>query len=1131
MTENKVNFFLNPANQGNSMQTKLKEVIKRDGSIEPFMPEKLNNWAKWSCKGSTASWSSLVLTAVKQISDSRVTTDFLQELLITTAMNLLDEDPAYDKVAVELMIAQLRKQLFDSYYPPHLKSFHDHMVDIGQWSNKAEWLSAEDFEYLNSIIDHERDHLFTSAGFKQFKDKYSRRSTITNEIFETPQFAYMGMVMEMLALPHWDLDDAEELYNALSLQKVNVPTPPLVGLRSGDRGFASCCLVDATDTLQSIDAAEHVVFNMVAARAGIGYHLESRSLADPVRNGTFPHSGKLPYYRHIDRSVKSNTQQSRGGSATVYYAFFDPEIIKMIQVKSQRSAQEDQIDKMDYNLKYNQLLFKRYVKKQDITLMSFFYAPEVWEAFHSGSYEEFERLYIAAEKRLENETKVGFKGERLPVAPKIPAADILEEWVTVRMETGRAYAMDITETNRNSRFSDPIRMSNLCVAPETKILTKNGNVKIIDLVGKEVEIWNGQEWSLVTPRKTGENQELIKITFSDGTIIESTPYHKFYHQPEYIREDRRKSFKQGLEEVRAINLQVGMKMPKFVSPTVEHGTKVLESPYINGFFTGDGTYGRNGEAKLYFYEKGGKLPLVGKIDANIQGTGTLDSAGRLNYIIKSEIKPKYFVPSSEYTIESRIKWLEGYLDADGCLQKNGNTPSIVVTSSEKDFLIEVKELLLELGISSKIISGRPEGYYLLPDGKGSSKQYHCRETSRLIIGSNGFWKLKDLGLTLSKEESLSLARPNRDATQFVTVTKVEATGRISDTYCFTEPKLNLGVFNGILAGNCVEIVQPTYPIRHVVDMYRKPEELDLMDPSEYGEVSLCNLGGIALGRIHSLEEWESISYILLKFVDSIIDIQDYPFPTLAYTAKKRRNVGIGLMNAAGAMAEVGLAYEGVEARNWIHREAEKASYFLHKASVRLAQEVGAADWFHRTRTSKGELLVDTYKKTVDDLVTVGLEMDWESLRSDILKYGMRNSVLMANMPGESSSVLLGVTNSVEPPRGPLTVKTSGVNKVVSLVPNINDWDIFVNYKYAFELDRTEHIKWIAVLQKFTCQSSSAQLYYDYNKYPKGIIPQAEVIKDLMNQTKYGIKTIYYANFDVDNGGAANSGCESGACQI
>lgn len=791
MTESKVNYFLNPANQGNSMQTKLKEVIKRDGSIEPFMPEKLNNWAKWSCKGSTASWSSLVLTAIKQISDSRVTTDFLQELLITTAMNLLDEDPAYDKVAVELMIAQLRKQLFDSYYPPHLKSFHDHMVEIGQWSNKAEWLSAEDFEYLNSIIDHERDHLFTSAGFKQFKDKYSRRSTITNEIFETPQFAYMGMVMEMLALPHWDLDDAEELYNALSLQKVNVPTPPLVGLRSGDRGFASCCLVDATDTLQSIDAAEHVVFNMVAARAGIGYHLESRSLADPVRNGTFPHSGKLPYYRHIDRSVKSNTQQSRGGSATVYYAFFDPEIIKMIQVKSQRSAQEDQIDKMDYNLKYNQLLFKRYVKKQDITLMSFFYAPEVWEAFHSGSYEEFERLYIAAEKRLENETKVGFKGERLPVAPKIPAADILEEWVTVRMETGRAYAMDIAETNRNSRFSDPIRMSNLCV----------------------------------------------------------------------------------------------------------------------------------------------------------------------------------------------------------------------------------------------------------------------------------------------------------------------------------------------------EIVQPTYPIRHVVDMYRKPEELDMMDPSEYGEVSLCNLGGIALGRIHSLEEWESISYILLKFVDSIIDIQDYPFPTLAYTAKKRRNVGIGLMNAAGAMAEVGLAYEGVEARNWIHREAEKASYFLHKASVRLAQEVGAADWFHRTRTSRGELLVDTYKKTVDDLVTVGLEMDWESLRSDILKYGMRNSVLMANMPGESSSVLLGVTNSVEPPRGPLTVKTSGVNKVVSLVPNINDWDIFVNYKYAFELDRTEHIKWIAVLQKFTCQSSSAQLYYDYNKYPKGIIPQAEVIKDLMNQTKYGIKTIYYANFDVDNGGAANSGCESGACQI
>ncbi|QGH45265.1 ribonucleotide reductase of class Ia, beta subunit [Bacteriophage Eos] len=794
MIEDKVKYFLNPENNKKevNMTQRITHVIKRDGSIEPFDANKPNSWAKWSCRNTDAPWSPVVMAALKNLPKGMVHTDDLQTMLIKAAESLIEENPRYDEVAKELRLAQVRKNLYDSYVPPSLKFFHDHMVELGAWQDMSGWITDEMFERLNSVINHERDRDFTNAGLKQFLDKYSRRNIITDEIYETPQFAYMGMAMSMLAQPTWSILDAIDLYNALSQQKINVPTPPLVGLRSTDRGFASCCLVDGTDTLDSIDAAEHVVFKMVAARAGIGYHLESRSIADPVRNGAFPHSGKLPYYRHIDRAVKANTQQSRGGSATVYVAFFDPEIVEIIQAKSNRSAEEKKIDKMDYNLKYAPLFLKRYLRNENITLMSYYYAPEVYAALDQGDAAEFERVYVEAEKRLAGMTKRGFKGEALPIAPTIPAADLFEHWKTVRMETGRFYAMDAIEVNRNSRFKDPVRMSNLCV----------------------------------------------------------------------------------------------------------------------------------------------------------------------------------------------------------------------------------------------------------------------------------------------------------------------------------------------------EIVQPTFPIPHVIDLYRKAEELDKMDPSQYGEVSLCNLGGFALGRIKTLEEWERLSYILLKFVDTIIEIQDYTFPAMAYTAKKRRNVGIGLMNAAGAMAAEGLAFEGVEARNWIHREAEKASYFLHKASVRLAREQGACDWFHRTKASEGVLLIDTYKKSVDELVTVGLEMDWESLRADILKYGMRNSVLTACMPGESSSVMIGVTNAVEPPRGAVTVKTSGVNKVITVVPGLDDWDTAISYKWAFDIDRTEHIKWLGVLQKFVDQAISTNLYYDFNKYPGGIIPGAEIAKDLLNTTKYGIKTLYYANFDVDNGGAATgAGCSSGGCTL
>lgn len=774
------------------MTQRIEYVIKRDGTKEPFMAQKLNDWAKYIGIRSDVPWSPVAVAAVKNLPKGDVHSDDLQTMLIKSAESMIERDHRYDRFALELRLAQLRKNLFDSYTPPSLRFFHDHMVELGAWEDMSGWISDDQFEALNEVIDHSRDELFTNAGLKQFMDKYSRRNIYTEEIYETPQFAYMGMAMAMLSQPHWSMLDAIDLYNALSLQKINVPTPPLVGLRSADRGFASCCLVDGTDTLDSIDAAEHVVFKMVAARAGIGYHLESRSIADPVRKGAFPHSGKLPYYRHIDRSVKANTQQSRGGSATVYTAFFDPEIIQVMEAKSNRSPDEKKIDKMDYNLKFNSILLKRFLRKENITLMSFLYAPEVYAAFDSGDVAEFERLYIAAEKRLAGVTKRGFKGEVLPVAPVIPAAELIEFWKTVRMETGRLYTMDAGEVNRNSRFKDPVRMSNLCV----------------------------------------------------------------------------------------------------------------------------------------------------------------------------------------------------------------------------------------------------------------------------------------------------------------------------------------------------EIVQPTFPIPHVVDLYRTDEELDKMDVSEYGEVSLCNLGGFALGRIKTLEEWEKISYILLKFVDTIIEIQHYPFPAMKYTALRRRNVGIGLMNAAGAMAAEGLAFEGEEARNWIHREAEKASFFLHKASVRLAKEIGPCEWFHRTHTSDGTLLIDTYKKTVDDLVSVGLEMDWETLRGEIKTHGMRNSVLTASMPGESSSVLIGVTNAVEPPRSAVTIKTSGVNKVITVAPGLDDWDTMQSYKYAFDIDRTEHIKWLAVLQKFTDQAISANLYYDFNKYPGGIIPGTEIIKDLLNSTKYGIKNLYYANFDVDNGGsAAEQGCSSGGCTL
>ncbi|MGT0185456.1 ribonucleotide reductase N-terminal alpha domain-containing protein, partial [Salmonella enterica] len=265
MTENKVEYYLNPDNykKENQMSHRIEKVIKRDGTVEDFAPEKLNGWAEYGCKTVDVSWSAITMAAQKTLPKGVVDSDTLMDALIKAAESLIKDNPAYDVPAKELRLAQMRKRLYDSFEPPSLRFFHDHMVSVGAWEDMSAWITDEQFEALNQVIDHDRDRLFTSGGLKQFFDKYSRRNIATGEIYETPQFAYMGMAMAMLSQPNWTILDAIDLYNAMSLHKINVPTPPLVGLRSSDRGFASCCLVDSTDTLDSIDTAEHIVFKMV----------------------------------------------------------------------------------------------------------------------------------------------------------------------------------------------------------------------------------------------------------------------------------------------------------------------------------------------------------------------------------------------------------------------------------------------------------------------------------------------------------------------------------------------------------------------------------------------------------------------------------------------------------------------------------------------------------------------------------------------------------------------------------------------------------------------------------------------------------------------------------------------------
>ena len=324
------------------------------------------------------------------------------------------------------------------------------------------------------------------------------------------------------------------------------------------------------------------------------------------------------------------------------------------------------------------------------------------------------------------------------------------------------------------------------------------------------------------------------------------------------------------------------------------------------------------------------------------------------------------------------------------------------------------------------------------------------------------------------------------------------------------------------------------------------EEFEDVYGEEPGEIALCVLAAYNLGAIKSLEEMEEIAEYIVRLLDFIIGFQDYPVEA-AKKMLKRRSIGVGVTNFAYWLAKNNLNYTDDASLVEIDRLFEHVQYYLLKASNKLAQELGPCEYFDRTKYSKGLLPIDHYNKSVDKLVTRKYDLDWEKLREDIKKHGLRNSTLTAQMPTESSAVVSNATNGIEAPRKLITTKKSkSGGPLPCVVPEVNKLKNKSQFSYDFNNDSMNKV--VAVIQKWFDQGISVNHYYDKRRYAEGNIPLSDMAKDLLNFYKWGGKQIYYANskdyksdkledmlseerkspevIEVDD-----LGCDSGACAI
>jgi ribonucleoside-diphosphate reductase alpha chain len=458
-------------------------VTKRTGEREIIELDKIHKVIEWAAKGlDNVSVSQVEMKAHIQFYDGIKTAD-IHETLIRSAADLISTDcPDYQYLAARLAIFHLRKKAYGRFEPPILKDHVESMVDKGKYDpHLLKDFSDAEFDEMNEYIDHWRDMDFSYAAVKQLEGKYLVQNRVTGEIYESAQFLYILVAACLFA--NYDKDTRmgyiKRFYDATSKFKISLPTPIMAGVRTPTRQFSSCVLIEAGDSLDSINATSSAIVKYVSQRAGIGVNAgRIRALGSPIRGGEAFHTGCIPFYKHFQTAVKSCSQGGvRGGAATLFYPLWHLEVESLLVLKNNRGVEENRVRHLDYGVQFNKLMYKRLIKDQHITLFSPSDTPGLYDAFFADQ-DEFERLYVQYEKDESIRKK------------HIKAIELFSLFMQERASTGRIYLQNVDHCNTHSPFNPklaPVRQSNLCleIALPTKPLAhindENGEIALCTL--------------------------------------------------------------------------------------------------------------------------------------------------------------------------------------------------------------------------------------------------------------------------------------------------------------------------------------------------------------------------------------------------------------------------------------------------------------------------------------------------------------------------------------------------------------------------------------------------------------------------------------------------------------------------
>lgn len=625
---------------------------------------------------------------------------------------------------------------------------------------------------------------------------------------------------------------------------------------------------------------------------------------------------------------------------------------------------------------------------------------------------------------------------------------------------------------------------NPCVVGDTRILTSDGYFPIKTLIGKNIKVWNGIEWSDTKCFSTGIN-DLCKVSLSDGTSLTCTLYHKWI-----LKGDIRKEAK---------DLKIGDKLMKFDMPILEKGCEYEIDAYSQGFYSGDGSTNLN---RSYIYRP--KYCVISRLIGKVEE----EKSNKRRVWKHGKMLDKIFVPI-DGNLDYCLDWLAGVFDADGNIMKNPNGDSICLNSNNKEFLSKTRLMLTRLGVQSKICSMKKAGKHSFPDGKGERMDYQCKESFRLLITSWDFKKLVNLGLRFSRLFFSGLD-PNRDARRFVTVESVEMLSKKEETFCFTDVLNGSGTFEGIVTGQCAEILLPEKGFCNLSeldvakfkgDSYGMLKALRLLARANYRQtcvdlndgilqenwhlnndfLHLCGVGLTGIVRRPDLTEYDytSMRRVVTKSAYEMADELDLPYPKNISTIKPSGSLSKSVFDTT----------EG------IHRPLGKYIFnnvafhvkdpmvdVLKKANYNVFPKPGDLDGVLVTLPIK-------YQDVEFDIVE-GKPINLESAVSQLNRYRM----LMRSWCDQNVSC----TIYYSPEEVPLIVDWLLAN-----------WDDYVGVSFLYRTDPTKTAK---------------DLGYEY-------LPQEVVTKEVYEEYVSKLKEVDFENTNTDEFEIENQECENGVCPV